>query len=145
MLKPAALDELGVESTTTAPTDPSFYFYEAWCPMTATQNTESLHNMNDVTGIVYPNTVLESDQSLSSENPPIAHIRQNGARASEGPSEGPSEGFRRKQQIFYQQQKKYTFYTPPKTESKRVCWSSFWQQFLSFMLPNYDHPTCHVR
>jgi len=56
MLKPTALDELGVESTTTALTDPSFYFYKSWCPMTETKKTESLHNMKDVTGVVYLNT-----------------------------------------------------------------------------------------
>jgi len=37
MLQPAALDELVVESTTTAPADPSFYIYKAWCPMTEMQ------------------------------------------------------------------------------------------------------------
>ena len=59
MLQPAALNELGVESTTTAPTDPSFYIYKAWCPMTETQKTESLQDMNDVTGIIYLNTDLD--------------------------------------------------------------------------------------
>ena len=59
MMQPLALDELEVESTTTAPTDPSFYSYEAWCPMTETQKTKSLQDMNDVTGIVYLNVDSE--------------------------------------------------------------------------------------
>ena len=37
MFRPAALDELEVESTVRAPADPIFYIYEAWGPMTEIQ------------------------------------------------------------------------------------------------------------
>ena len=91
MLQPAAPDELEVESTTTAPTDPSFYIYEAWCPMTEMQKTETLQDMNDVTGIVYLNTTLEF-RSVSIISKP-AHrphqtewrLGQIGTRLSQGP------------------------------------------------------------
>ena len=59
MLQPTALDELEVETTTTAPADPSFYIYEAWCPMTEMQKTETLLNMYDLTSVIYLNTDSE--------------------------------------------------------------------------------------
>ena len=91
ILQPAALDKLVVESTTTAPADPSFYIYKAWCPMTETQKTESLQDMNDVTGIVYLNTDSEfrsvSIISKPAHRPHQAEWRlgQIGTRLSRGP------------------------------------------------------------
>ena len=91
MLQPIALDELEVKATTTAPTDPSFYIYEAWSPMMETQKTESLQDMNDVTGIVYLNADSEF-RSVSIIGKP-AHrphqakwrLGQIGTRLSRGP------------------------------------------------------------
>ena len=89
--EPAALDLLKVATTATAPVDPNYHIYRAWCDGTVNQRSAMLTKPRDLTGILYWNQDLEL-QTLSMIADPPDRLQQAdwcvgqfGTRLSQGP------------------------------------------------------------
>ena len=72
---PAALDLLEVATTATAPLDPNYYIYRAWCNETVELRSAMLIKQRDLTGILYRNQDLEL-QTISMIANPADRLQQ---------------------------------------------------------------------
>ena len=80
-LHPAALDLLEVATTATGPTDPTYHIFKEWCAMSAGERSEALLSI-DINGIMYFNTDLDLQLSLSSTPRPTVSSEKNGVSVS---------------------------------------------------------------